>query len=339
MNAPKSNFKTIIIALLVVLLAVNTVQLVQVKNELRYLRNDYVSMYNTINNRVNNVQNTLNHQTNEIREILDEQEALFASTDVDVSYQDRKLTVTISAVPKELKSNETLWASLAVNGETITQQFDASGKAVIPLEATAASFVPTVQIKSPTGVKQQVLDEVSTMEFMSADVYAFWNDMETKNFEQGHILEFYLAPIKDVLPFTQEEIADIYLIVSNTGPRGMTGTEPIPEVKEAYIARPINGVYDTLDTMLPEGERVAVKVTMQEDSSNSKALMYYADLTAFFDRRDNIEYDVHLVVETVYGLTYSTAGYEPLASFCFDKNSGHQSAGSPLLVPMFTENE
>ena len=334
MNAPKSNFKTIIIALLVVLLAVNTVQLVQVKDELRYLRNDYVSMYNTINNRVNNVQNTLNHQTNEIREILDEQEALFASADVNVSYQDRKLTVTISAVPKELKSNETLWASLAVNGETITQQFDASGKAVIPLEPTAASFVPTVQIKSPTGVKQQVLDEVSTMEFMSADVYAFWNDMETKNFEQGHILEFYLTPIKDVLPFTQEEIADIYLIVSNTGPRGMTGTAPIAE--EAYIARPINGVYDTLDTMLPEGERI--EVTMQEDSS-SKALMYYADLTAFFDRRDNIEYDVHLVVETVYGLTYSTAGYEPLASFCFDKNSGHQSAGSPLLMPMFTVNE
>ena len=336
MNAPKSNFKTIIIALLVVLLVVNTVQLVQVKNELRYLRNDYVSMYNTINNRVNNVQNTLNHQTNEIREILDEQEALFASADVNVSYQDRKLTVTISAVPKELKSNETLWASLAVNGETITQQFDASGKAVIPLKPTAASFVPTVQIKSPTGVKQQVLDEVSTMEFLSADVYAFWNDMETKNFEQGHILEFYLASRNDTLPFTSEEIADIYLIVSNTGPRGMTGTEPIPEAKEAYIARPINGVYDTLDTMLPEGERV--EVTMQEDSS-SKALMYYADLTAFFDRRDNIEYDVHLIVETVYGLTYSTAGYEPLASFCFDKNSGHQSAGSPLLVPMFTVNE
>ena len=117
----------------------------------------------------------------------------------------------------------------------------------------------------------------------------------------------------------------------------MTGTEPIPEAKEAYIARPINGVYGTLDTILPKGERV--EVIMQEDSSNSKALMYYADLTTFFERKDNIEYDVHLVVETVYGLTYSTAGYEPLADFCFDENSGHQSAGSPLLVPIFTENE
>ena len=156
MNAPRKNFKTIIIALLVVLLAVNTVQLVQVKNELHHLRNDYMSMYNTINNRVTNVQNTLTRQTNEIREILDEQESLFASTGVDVSYQDRKLSVTISAVPKELKSSETLWASLSVNGETITQQFDASGKAVIPLEPTVTSFVPTVQIKSPAGVKQQV---------------------------------------------------------------------------------------------------------------------------------------------------------------------------------------
>ena len=336
MNAPRNNFKTIIIALLVVLLAVNTVQLVQVKDELRHLRNDYMSMYNTINNRVTNVQNTLTRQTNEIREILDEQESLFASTGVDVSYQDRKLSVTVSAVPKELKSNETLWASLSVNGETITQQFDVSGKAVIPLEPTVTSFVPTVQIKSPAGVKQQVLDEVSTIEFMSADVYVFWNDMETKNFEQGHILEFYLAPRKDVMPFTSEEIEDIYLIVSNTGPRGMTGTEPIP-VKEAYSVAPIDSIYGTLDTVLPEGERV--EVIMQEDSSDNKALMYYADLTAFFDRRDNIEYDVHLIVETVYGLTYSTAGYKPLADFCFDENSGHQSAGSPLLVPMFTENE
>ena len=336
MNAPRNNFKTIIIALLVVLLAVNTVQLVQVKNELQHLRNDYMSMYNTINNRVTNVQNTLTRQTNEIREILDEQESLFASTGVDVSYQDRKLSVTVSAVPKELKSNETLWASLSVNGETITQQFDVSGKAVIPLEPTVTSFVPTVQIKSPAGVKQQVLDEVSTIEFMSADVYVFWNDMETKNFEQGHILEFYLAPRKDVMPFTSEEIEDIYLIVSNTGPRGMTGTEPIP-VKEAYSVAPIDSIYGTLDTVLPEGERV--EVIMQEDSSDNKALMYYADLTAFFDRRDNIEYDVHLIVETVYGLTYSTAGYKPLADFCFDENSGHQSAGSPLLVPMFTENE
>ena len=336
MNAPRNNFKTIIIALLVVLLAVNTVQLVQVKNELHHLRNDYMSMYNTINNRVTNVQNTLTRQTNEIREILNEQEALFASASVDVSYQDRKLSVTISAVPKELKSSETLWASLSVNGETITQQFDTSGKAVIPLEPTVTSFVPTVQIKSPAGVKQQVLDEVSTIEFMSADVYVFWNDMETKNFEQGHILEFYLAQRKDVMPFTSEEIEDIYLIVSNTGPRGMTGTEPIP-VKEAYSVAPIDSIYGTLDTVLPEGERV--EVIMQEDSSDNKALMYYADLTAFFDRRDNIEYDVHLIVETVYGLTYSTAGYEPLADFCFDENSGHQSAGSPLLVPMFTENE
>ena len=336
MNAPRNNFKTIIIALLVVLLAVNTVQLVQVKDELRHLRNDYMSMYNTINNRVTNVQNTLTRQTNEIREILDEQESLFASTGVDVSYQDRKLSVTVSAVPKELKSNETLWASLSVNGETITQQFDVSGKAVIPLEPTVTSFVPTVQIKSPAGVKQQVLDEVSTIEFMSADVYVFWNDMETKNFEQGHILEFYLAPRKDVMPFTSVEIEDIYLIVSNTGPRGMTGTEPIP-VKEAYSVAPIDSIYGTLDTVLPEGERV--EVIMQEDSSDNKALMYYADLTAFFDRRDNIEYDVHLIVETVYGLTYSTAGYKPLADFCFDENSGHQSAGSPLLVPMFTENE
>ena len=337
MNAPRNNFKTIIIALLVVLLAVNTVQLVQVKNELHHLRNDYMSMYNTINNRVTNVQNTLTRQTNEIREILDEQESLFASASVDVSYQDRKLSVTVSAVPKELKSNETLWASLSINsGETITQQFDASGKAVIPLDSTVTSFVPTVQIKSPAGVKQQVLDAVSTIEFMSADVYVFWNDMETKNFEQGHILEFYLAPRKDVMPFTSEEIEDIYLIVSNTGPRGMTGTEPVP-VKEAYRVAPIDSIYGTLDTVLPEGERV--EVVMQEDSSNSKALMYYADLTAFFDRKDNIEYDVHLVVETVYGLTYSTAGYEPLASFGFNKNSGHQSAGSPLLVPIFTENE
>ena len=336
MNAPRNNFKTIIIALLVVLLAVNTVQLVQVKNELHHLRNDYMSMYNTINNRVTNVQNTLTRQTNEIREILNEQESLFASAGVDVSYQDRKLSVTISAVPKELKSSETLWASLSVNGETITQQFDTSGKAVIPLEPTVTSFVPTVQIKSPTGVKQQVLDEVSTIEFMSADVYVFWNDMETKNFEQGHILEFYLAPRKDVMPFTSEEIEDIYLIVSNTGPRGMTGNEPIP-VKEAYRVAPIDTIYGTLDTVLPEGERV--EVFMQEDSSDSKALMYYADLTAFFERKDNIEYDVHLIVETVYGLTYSTAGYEPLADFCFDENSGHQSAGSPLLVPMFTENK
>jgi len=338
MNAPRKNFKTVIIALLIVLLAVNTVQLVQVKNELNHLRDDYMSMYNTINNRVTNVQNTLTRQTNEIREILDEQESLFASASVDVSYQDRKLSVTISAVPKELKSSETLWATISINsGETITQQFDASGKAVIPLEPTVTSFVPTVQIKSPAGVKQQVLDAVSTIEFMSADVYVFWNDMETKNFEQGHLLEFYLAPRKDVMPFTSEEIEDIYLIVSNTGPRGMTGTEPIPEAKEAYIARPIDGVYGMLDAVLPEGERV--EVVMQEDSSNSKALMYYADLTAFFDRKDNIEYEVHLVVETVHGLTYSNAGYEPLADFCFDKNSGHQSAGSPLLVPIFTENE
>ena len=138
------------------------------------------------------------------------------------------------------------------------------------------------------------------------------------------------------MPFTSEEIEDIFLIVSNTGPRGMTGTEPVP-VKEAYRVAPIDSIYGTLDTILPKGERV--EVIMQEDSSNSKALMYYADLTTFFERKDNIEYDVHLVVETVYGLTYSTAGYEPLADFCFDENSGHQSAGSPLLVPMFTENE
>ncbi len=335
MNAPKNNFKTIIIAVLVVLLAVNTVQLFQVKEELEHLRNDYVSMYNTINNRVSNVENTLHRQTNEIREILNEQEALFASTNVDVAYQDRKLTVTINAVPKELKNNETLWASVMIGNETFTQQFDASGKAVISLEPHTTSFVPTIQIKSPAGIKQQVLDEISTIEFMSANVEVFWNDALAKDFNLGHMLEFYLYPWKGTLPFTAEEIADIYLIVSNTGPRGMS--EPIPEAKEAYIAKPIDGVYNTLETALPQGERV--NVVMMDDASGSKALIYYADLTEFVDRADDIEYEVHLVVETVYGLTYSNAGYEPLASFCFDKDGGHQSAHSPLLVPMFTTTE
>lgn len=332
---PPMDKSKIIIVLLIVLLVLNTVQLVQIKDELETLRHETNNMYNNIYNRVGNVENALYRQTNEMREILNEQEALFASSGVDVTYQDKKLIVAISAVPKELKSNETVWVSIAAGEETFTQQLDANGQAIIMLEPTVQSFTPTLQIKSPTGIKQQVLDEVSTIEFMSAYIEVFWNDALAEHYNLGHVLEFYLYPWNDTLPFAADEIYDIYLIVSNNGVRGAGSVDR--EAPEAAMARPVDGISGTLDTVLPEGERV--EVVMMEDSSNSKALIYYADLTEFIDRADDIEYDVHLVVETVFGLTYSNAGYEPLASFCFDKDGGHQSANNPLLAPTFTAVE
>lgn len=310
-----------------VLLIINTIQLVQIKNEISHLRNDYSSTYNTLSNRITNIERSMYNQTNEIRDILTEQEALFATTDVQVAYQNKKLAVTVHAVPKALKNGESIWASIAVGNKTVTQQLDQNGYTTITLEPTVASFVPSLQIKSSTGMQQQVLDEISTASYIYADVYAFWNDASTEefNFNLGRVLEFHLQPYQDTLPFTIEEIADIYLIVHDAGTiRG--------KIAKEAAAIPIDKASLSFITMVPDGERV--EVVAQENKGN-KVFAYYADLSEFTERADEIDYEVHLVVETTYGLTYSTVESEPIATFWSDKSTLHQSANAPVLSPIF----
>lgn len=310
-----------------VLLILNTVQLVQIKNEISYLRNDYSSTYNTLSNRITNIERSMYNQADEIRDILTAQEALFAATDVQVAYQNKKLAITVHAVPKALRNGETIWASIATGNEIVTQQLDQNGYTTIMLEPTVASFVPSLQIKSSAGMQQQVLDEISTASYICADVYAFWNDASTEefNFNLGRVLEFYLQPYQDTLPFTIEEIADIYLIVHDTGTiRGNIASET--------VAIPIDKTSFDFTTTFPDGERV--EVVAQENKGN-KAFAYYADLSEFTERADEIDYEVHLVVETTYGLTYSTAESEPIATFWSDKSTLHQSANAPSLSPIF----
>ncbi len=317
----KKKVKRICISILVGVLTFNTLTVVQLYEEVKSLRSEIVSQQSNLYNRVNDVQRAVYNQTSEIRDLLEEQEALFETTDVQVRWQGKQLAVNVHAIPKALHNNETLWVSIAAGDDTYTQQLDANGKGTVRLEPTVASFVPTLQIKSPTGVQQQVLEQVATAEYLSANVDAMWT---------GKYLDFYISPRDTELPFTADEIADIYLVVSDTGERS---TDAIPE---APVTIPVDGTYNGYMENYLKGDRV--EVTRMSDDTQ-KALYYRADVSEYLNRKDNTEYVMNLVVETTYGLTYATVEYEPLASYHDSGKTSHFSANTPLLAPIFGINE
>ena len=314
------NYKTIAI-ILTIMLVFNSWQLIQVKQELSNLTYEYNHTLASIQNNIRNIENGFSQQYNRIDELLTEQASLFSETGISMKLAGNQIAVTMTAVPKELANNETLTARITAGEKIYEQPVNANGSTTILIDP-AEYIKPCFVIQSPSGIRQQTLGDVYTMNALNGYVHSSWED--TAGNSSDMVLGIYLPDMKGQ-PFTADEIAEVACIVVNTGEKGREGTgenaiAAIPEAEAVYMGEP-----EQLSSpdAIPEGEEyIAVK---QADSTADEP-HYQAD---FLDRysklEDNIRYNVYLVITTTDGMRFATTGSR-LADFWYaDK---HSSAGA-----------
>lgn len=318
------NYKTIAIILTVMLLF-NTWQLMQVKQELAALSQNYNNKLISIETDVRNVQNAFDHQYNRISNLLTEQASLFSKTDVSMKLQGNQIAVTMKAVPKELQHNETLMARITADGSVFEQQTDANGTATLlidPVESIQPSFV----IQSPSGMKQEALEDMYVMNYISGSVHASWNH-ERETVDNELILDLYLEDMPGQ-PFTADQIAEAHCIIVNTGEQAEgEAAADYPAVEAAKMVKPEHAIEIG---QIPEGD--TIPVTKQADS-NADTIHYQADFTAYYQRKDSIQYNIYFALTTADGITFVTM-YNPVADFCQHKGGGSMGSGGESLRPI-----
>lgn len=316
----KKNFSTIVSVITCVLFIFCVLEINSLQKEVDTLNRQLDMKYNNLYTEIINSRSDI---VNQVAEQLDKQDRIFDSVKTSLQYHENKVALTITAVPKELKTGESIWASVEVNGQTVQQKFDSNNQTVLYFEPVY-SVMPTLQIKSNNGVRQQVLDEVVVVRTMSTRILGNWNhEIITKTGNHALLVaDIIIEPSQyfnketGLIPFSIEDVVDAYCIVQQTDEVGMRG--------EGYIAGPVT---------LPSGERLNVSFV---SADGAKEIVYRADFSKYQELKEDVRYAVHFVMTLSNGLTYCTEG-SSILEFCYGNTNRPFSGGCADFVPVFDE--
>lgn len=291
------------------MLALNSFQLYQLQQDVNHLQEDTQNNIQSLRNDVRNVNSAISGQEHNIQELLTKQASLFSKTSLNYALQGNQLAVTMQAIPKELKNNETLIARITANGKTYQQTMDADHQATLLIDSVEP-IQPSLIIQSANGVRQEALQEEYPLQYLTIPLDCGWEDTK---------LDIYLTPQQATLPLQSKDIAKVECIVVNGGAMEIINSRT-PE-SAAEQAAPMEA------GKIPEGDVVAAAF-INEDSP----LHYQADFSDYLDRKDQILYEIYLVVTSKDGMTF--ASNQPIASHWSSKNNSRGSSGSGELHPI-----
>ncbi len=298
------------------MLALNSFQLYQLQQDVNHLQEDTQNNIQSLRNDVRNVNSAISGQEHNIQELLTKQASLFSKTSLNYALQGNQLAVTMQAIPKELKNNETLIARITANGKTYQQTMDADHQATLLIDPVEP-IQPSLIIQSANGVRQEALQEEYPLQYLIIPLDSGWEDTK---------LDIYLTPQQATLPLQAKDIAKVECIVVNGGAMEIVNSRTPESAAEQAVPAPTAQMEAG---KIPEGDVVAA-VSINEDSP----LHYQADFSDYLERKDQILYEIYLVVTSKDGMTF--ASNQPIASHWSRKNNnswGHSGSGElyPVL--------
>lgn len=291
------------------MLALNSFQLYQLQQDVNHLQEDTQNNIQSLRNDVRNVNSAISGQEHNIQELLTKQASLFSKTSLNYALQGNQLAVTMQAIPKELKNNETLIARITANGKTYQQTMNADHQATLLIDPVEP-IQPSLIIQSANGVRQEALQEEYPLQYLIIPLDCGWEDTK---------LDIYLTPQQATLPLQAKDIAKVECIVVNGGAMEIINSRTPESAAEQAVPMEAGKI--------PEGDVVAAAF-INEDSP----LHYQADFSDYLDRKDQILYEIYLVVTSKDGMTF--ASNQPIASHWSSKNNSRGSSGSGELHPI-----
>lgn len=323
----KNNMKTAALILALVILAVNTVMLVQMKKELKVQSEKYFSLESYLRGSVEDLRSGIQVQYGDIQELLLADQSIFSQTTVDLKPQNGQIAVTMRAVPKELAAGETMFARVTADGRQQEQRMDENGQAVILVDM-AKTITPEFVIRSDAGVRQEALNEIHTNDILSSRIVGQWDWDNAVDGKKP--LNLWIEAYGDRgLPFTADQVEKAEFIVVNSGRKegtqnGGSGSEPV----EAMAVSVDGLTLDAFQNM--DGDRIAAKPV---SDSGGHGIGFWADFSEYAARKDGIRYDIFFWLTTKDGMHYGAP--DAAASFSSMPQSQSNSDGDGVLMPVF----
>lgn len=341
----QSNLKTAALLLILLLLCANLLFMYQTKQELARLNNNYSAAYNQMQSGLANLQYQVQNNYNSVEELLKEGQSFLSDSSVDFTLQNHQLLVTMRAVPKELKAGETLFARVEAGGKTYEQVADADYQATLAVDM-AEEITPVFVIRSDAGVRQESLDSIYVADRFIVPFQSTWLDSSesssgtTTNLDNiplskdQHVLSMRIHLNETSPLFTKEDIETASFVVLSTSAMEESGS--LPEAAAVARAAGDPEFYKLLtaedkDFPLTHGEIVSASLL---DGTGDFSLIYYADFTSFFEKKENIQYEIYFTLTTKDGVQYASL-YEPAATFCSSEKTSDSSCGDGSLTPLF----
>lgn len=341
----QSNLKTAALLLILLLLCANLLFMYQTKQELARLNNNYSATYNQMQSGLANLQYQVQNNYNSVENLLKEGQSFLSDSSVDFTLQNHQLLVTMRAVPKELKSGETLFARVEAGGKTYEQATDADYQAVLAVDM-AEEITPVFVIRSDAGVRQESLDSIYVTDRFIVPFQSTWLDslesssgattgLDSIPLSKGkHVLSMRIQLNETSPLFTREDIETASFVVLSTSAMEESGS--LPEAAAVARAAGDPEFYKLLtaednDFPLTHGEMVPASLL---DGTGDFSLLYYADFTSFFEKKENIQYEIYFALTTKDGISYASL-YEPAATFSSSEKSSDSGCGNGSLTPLF----
>ena len=333
----QNKLKNAVIIFCAVMLAVNHVQVRGIKRELESLRQEYNNREVNIHNDLENVRTSLYESSNKLETLIREGQSLFSETSIDVKLQDKKMAVTMMAVPKERKSGETLVASIIVGGQVYQQEADDYDRAVLLVDM-AESIKPAFVLKSSEGIRQESLDEMYTGELFTRRVETNWS-LDSESSGDRNLLYAWISPANESMPLDEDVIERVELIIRDTGTvelspsdRGSGNRSGSFSSSSSYSVEgggSVSGRTAGPIIKIPQGDTLPARKLAEGGQSS---IGYTADLSEYTNRKDGIRYEVYLTLLTKEGILYVTPDH-PIASFSTVEGAQKRNSGDGVMWP------
>lgn len=287
-----NKYKKIAVIIVCIFMVVNIWTMLSLKDQVRNLKNEVGRMHSNFSNDINYANRNIYNMQNELLDAIEKGDSLLASFETEVEYKNERLEVTVKVVPKEKRSDETVYLSIGDEKKETSTVNDSEYTATFVFEMPR-QIIPTVSFESPTGIRQEVLPEINIDKLLALGYESRWDAENTPLVRNTEILTLVV--------YTQDEKSSSLL----------KGTPTATIV--------IRDNYTDTEIGRKEMQPTETKATFRNEELG--AISFNADLSEY--RKKEGSYAVWVEIKTEGGIFYS----EEIASFSNEANQGY-SAGS-----------
>lgn len=313
-------------AIVIILLAVNFLQLRSVRRELEEVRISVNNGDSNLFGAVNEVKSQIAYSSSDIKEELQKSRSIFTDMSSTVKLQDGTLVVTMRAVPKEVLAQEKLFARLTVGTQVYEAEMGAGNQAVLSIDA-ADVVKPAFLLKSDSGTRQETGETLYMEEFLYCDTSSHWDAGRA-------VLNLVITP-SDSVVLTEHDVEKAEFVVVSAGAArefdngGAGGSgSAYASASGGWGGRVYGEDYIPEPVELPVGDKVEARLW---NGGAEGTLSYRGDFSEYINRNDGIRYEVYFILTTKEGIRFATRSGRCVADFCEAQGSSNRGENGGRL--------
>ncbi|MCT4633999.1 MAG: hypothetical protein N4A76_14850 [Firmicutes bacterium] len=320
-NGKLHKFLMVTMSLLLVLNFLNTLS---IKRRLNDIESGMSRSARDYRSQINDLDKMTRDGFNEINESIEKSSSLFFDKNVDVKLQNNDLSIYVSCSPKKIRNGQILFAEVSTENDFFRQEmlFDSNSKSYSALIKTPVSkkITTNIVIKSSDYNLHESLGSQNIDSFLSMDIDSSWG-IDEYNHGAENVLTVIIDEYNKYMPFSKEDVKNAYFLISDDDDFALNNLQK-------------NEISDMIKNSDAENFSLITAEKNIYKHASPTWLLARVDLSDFTNKKDGIEYQAYMIIETKDDEYYVTKN-NSICSFSSKDNSASKGSGSNTLSPVF----